>query len=110
MATLFSTPSLSAEKIRYTPVCALSPLKSLPFHTALPPFAVVSKTIFPEISVIFTKLKNDFKEDWLLPLELYELALKQNFKVKTALKEYLTSLKSNKSYRTLIENGLHLLS
>ncbi|MCT4699279.1 aromatic amino acid hydroxylase [Tenacibaculum haliotis] len=63
-----------------------------------------------EISVVFTKLKNDFKEDWLLSLELYELALKQNFKVKTELKEYLTSLKSNKSYRTLIENGLHLLS
>mgnify|MGYP000454027888 FL=1 len=63
-----------------------------------------------EISVVFTKLKNDFKEDWLLSLELYELAFKQNFKVKTELKEYLTSLKSNKSYRTLIENGLHLLS
>ena len=63
-----------------------------------------------EISVIFTKLKNDFKEDWLLPLELYELALSNDFKVKIALKEYLTSLKSNKSYRTLIENGLHLLS
>ncbi|CAM1360009.1 Phenylalanine 4-monooxygenase [Tenacibaculum soleae] len=59
---------------------------------------------------IFKKLKNNFNEDWLLSLELYELALKNNFTMQTALKEHLENLKSNKSYKKLIENGLHLLS
>ncbi|WNW00838.1 aromatic amino acid hydroxylase [Tenacibaculum sp. HL-MS23] len=63
-----------------------------------------------DILTIFTKLQNDFKDDWLLSLELYELALSKDFKVKTALKNHLEELKSNKSYSTLIENGLHLLS
>ena len=63
-----------------------------------------------DIIRIFTKLQSDFKDDWLLSLELYELALSNDFKVKTALKNYLEKLKSNKSYSTLIENGLHLLS
>ena len=63
-----------------------------------------------EISVILETLKNDFKEDWLLSLELYELALTNNYSVKNELKTYLEELKSNNSYRTLIENGLHLLS
>ncbi|CAM1348562.1 aromatic amino acid hydroxylase [Tenacibaculum insulae] len=59
---------------------------------------------------IFKKLKNNFNEDWLLSLELYELALKNNFTIQTVLKEHLENLKSNKSYKNLIENGLHLLS
>ena len=63
-----------------------------------------------DILTIFTKLQNDFKDDWLLSLELYELALSKDFKVKIALKNHLEELKSNKSYSTLIENGLHLLS
>ncbi|QXP72793.1 aromatic amino acid hydroxylase [Tenacibaculum sp. AHE15PA] len=63
-----------------------------------------------DILTIFTKLQNDFKDDWLLSLELYELALSKDFKVKTALKNHLEELKGNKSYSTLIENGLHLLS
>ncbi len=63
-----------------------------------------------DILTIFTKLQNDFKDDWLLSLELYELALSNDFKVRVALKSHLVALKSNKSYSTLIENGLHLLS
>lgn len=62
------------------------------------------------IQSVYKKLKNDFNNDWLLALELYELSLKYNFEIKTELLQYLEGLKGNKSYKVLIENGLHLLS
>ena len=59
---------------------------------------------------VFKTLKSEYTTDWLLPLELYELALANNYSIKNELKNYLEELKSNKSYRALIENGLNLLS
>ncbi len=63
-----------------------------------------------KIKNISLRLQNEFSNDWLLSLELLELAINENYAVKDALKIYLDELKSNKSYKTLIENGLHLLS
>ncbi len=63
-----------------------------------------------KIKTIFLKLQNEYKNDWLLPLELLELSIINNFFVKEELKVYIESLKSNKSYKSLIENGLNLLS
>ncbi|WP_420551667.1 aromatic amino acid hydroxylase [Tenacibaculum aiptasiae] len=63
-----------------------------------------------KIISIFNVLKTEFSQDWLLVLELYELALDKEYLVKEELRDYLEKLKSNKSYSTLIENGLHLLS
>ncbi|MGB1042433.1 MAG: aromatic amino acid hydroxylase [Tenacibaculum sp.] len=62
------------------------------------------------VNDVFKTLKNNFSSDWLLVLELYELALENDYKIKSELKSYLEALKSNKSYTTLIENGLHLLA
>jgi len=59
---------------------------------------------------VFKILKNKFTQDWLLILELYELALENDFLIKGELKRYLENLKSNKGYKALIENGLHLLT
>jgi phenylalanine-4-hydroxylase len=61
-----------------------------------------------KITAIFNQLKKDFPEDWLLFLELYELALNNNFSIKTEILNMLKDLKSNKSYTSLIENGLNL--
>ena len=61
-----------------------------------------------KITKIFNQLKKHFAEDWLLFLELYELALKNNFSVKSKILNTLENLKSNKSYTKLIENGLNL--
>lgn len=63
-----------------------------------------------KIISVFNVLKSEFSEDWLLVLELYELALKNDYSINNELRNYLENLKSNKSYSTLIENGLHLLS
>ena len=69
-----------------------------------------NKVTEDKIISIFNVLKNEFSQDWLLVLELYELALDKEYLVKEELRDYLEKLKSNKSYSTLIENGLHLLS
>ena len=61
-----------------------------------------------KITEIFNQLKTEFQLDWLLSLELYELALQYNFAVKTSILKRLEALKCNKSYTKLIENGLIL--
>jgi phenylalanine-4-hydroxylase len=61
-----------------------------------------------KIIVILNHLKLKFSNDWLLLLELYELALNHNFSIKSDLLNILKDLKSNKSYTALIENGLNL--
>lgn len=67
------------------------------------------KTVTEEkIATIYHQLKSDFPKDWLLQLELYELALDNNYDIKNAILETLQTLKSNKSYTSLIENGLNL--
>ncbi len=62
-----------------------------------------------EIEIIFNKIKSDFPNDWLLPLELYELSLKEEFKIQKNILEYLIELQNNEDYRKLIKNGLDLL-
>ena len=61
-----------------------------------------------KITEIFNQLKTQFQLDWLLILELYELALQSNYSIKSAILEKLEQLKSNKSFTRLIENGLVL--
>ena len=61
-----------------------------------------------KITEIFNQLKINFSSDWLLNLELYELALQNNFSIQNKILNQLEKLKCNKSYTKLIENGLVL--
>ena len=61
-----------------------------------------------KLEEIFIQLKSKFPEDWLLSLELYELALQNSYVIKEEILERLVVLKNNKSYTKLIENGLVL--
>ncbi|ARV07531.1 phenylalanine 4-monooxygenase [Polaribacter sp. SA4-10] len=61
-----------------------------------------------KIIAIFNQLKINFSSDWLLNLELYELALQNNFSIQNEILKQLEKLKCNKSYTKLIENGLVL--
>ena len=63
-----------------------------------------------KINNIFIQLKNEFPNDWLLLLELYELALGSNFSIQKELLKSLEILQRNESYKTLIKNGLVLLA
>jgi phenylalanine-4-hydroxylase len=61
------------------------------------------------ISEILNVLKSDFPKDWLLALELYELAYQNEFSIQGELLSYLEELKKTDSYKKLIENGLALI-
>ena len=61
------------------------------------------------ITTIFKRLKKDFSSDWLLNLELYELALQHHFAIQEEIYAYLLLLQKKENYQKLIENGLDLL-
>ncbi|MGK0420853.1 MAG: phenylalanine-4-hydroxylase [Polaribacter sp.] len=61
------------------------------------------------ITTIFKQLKKEFSNDWLLNLELYELALQYHFVIQEEIHAYLVLLQKNENYKKLIENGLNLL-
>jgi len=61
-----------------------------------------------KITAIFNQLKSQFQTDWLLNLELYELALQNNYFIKDTILEKLIELKQNDRYTKLIQNGLVL--
>jgi phenylalanine-4-hydroxylase len=58
---------------------------------------------------ILEKLKSDYPQDWLLSLEMYELAVQNHLAVAGALSEYLSLLKTEEKFATLINNGLKLI-
>lgn len=61
------------------------------------------------IGEILTILKNDYPKDWLLALEMYELADKNDLEIAAELRNYLNQLKSDEKYTKLIDNGLRLI-
>ncbi|MCG8373483.1 MAG: aromatic amino acid hydroxylase [Balneolales bacterium] len=61
------------------------------------------------ISDIFTELKSNYPGDWLLPLELYELAVKKEFEIQDEILTYLTELMEEESYKKLLDNGLGII-
>ena len=61
------------------------------------------------LQLIFEVLQKEYPNDWLLPLEIYELSLQNNYSLSAHVEKYIETLKCNKSYKTLIENGLALL-
>ncbi|MBO6523983.1 MAG: aromatic amino acid hydroxylase [Balneolaceae bacterium] len=61
------------------------------------------------ISTVFGKLKAEFHTDWLLPLELYELAVTNELDIQDELLSHLNDLQKKESIKKLIENGLELI-
>lgn len=59
---------------------------------------------------IFATLKRDFQDDWLLCLELYELAFQKKLSVQQEFLEHLLILKKNKKFTELIAGGIHLIN
>lgn len=62
------------------------------------------------LTIIFEELQNNHTDDWLLPLEMYELVVKNNSAFAKAVLDHLTALKETRpKVAHLIENGLALL-
>lgn len=63
-----------------------------------------------DLTSILANLQENYVNEWLLPLEIYELLKpKGNLLAKEVLK-YLTKLAQNNTYTKLINNGLELIS
>ncbi len=61
------------------------------------------------IEFILNELKINFKNDWLLPLEMYELMYKYDSYTTKKIQKYLLQLKDNEQYIKLIEQGVRLI-
>ncbi|MFA5297188.1 MAG: aromatic amino acid hydroxylase [Lutibacter sp.] len=68
-----------------------------------------SKVNFKKLTLIFEKLKLNFKSDWLLPIEIYELVYQSNTAIETKVLDHLIQLKKTKRNEQLITNGIHLI-
>lgn len=62
-----------------------------------------------QIMEIFDVLKTSFKNEWLLALELYELAVKNQHTIQKQLRTYLQQLQHNTPHHILIENGVKMI-
>ncbi|TCI93661.1 aromatic amino acid hydroxylase [Tenacibaculum sp. M341] len=64
-----------------------------------------------KVTLVFNRVKTSFNNDWLLALELYELAVINDYEIKNEIKIYLEGLQaSNKDFESLIDSGLSLLN
>lgn len=69
-----------------------------------------SKTVSEEkIKTIFNEVQTKFFKQWLLTLELYEVALQFNYSIQSQLFSHLENLQENEDFAHLIANGLKLL-
>ena len=62
------------------------------------------------LTTVFNDLKNNHSNDWLLPLEIYELIKNKECELKEQVLNHLTNLKLNKNFEKLISDGLKLIS
>ena len=69
-----------------------------------------SKIDKKRVEFILNELKTNFKNDWLLPLEMYELMHKTDSISTLKIHEYLLQLKDNEQCTKLIEQGLQLIN
>ena len=63
-----------------------------------------------KLQLIFGQLIVNYPNDWLLPLEIYELlSSEQMFDLRTELKSYLGQFCLNDSVKNLVEDGIRLI-
>lgn len=86
--------------------------KELKLHKLYAKVAAIrtSKSInIAELEEVFNQLKMSYKNDWLLPLEIYELVYDLNTELSVQLKDYLKNLQKNKKFKNLLINGMQLI-
>ena len=69
----------------------------------------LKKIEIKRLQTILKILKNTYPNEWLLPLEMYELTYISNVDFSKEIYSYLIQLKDNQQYAHLIENGLKLI-
>ena len=70
----------------------------------------ISKSI-DQLESIFNEMIDDFPDEWLLSLEIFELATENSLEWSKKIQQHLESIKkSNPKKKTLIDDGLILIS
>jgi phenylalanine-4-hydroxylase len=62
-----------------------------------------------ELADLFNILKNEYPEDWLAVLEVFEIVKNSDSELQTEVLSYLNRLKENPEYSKLIEDGLYVI-
>jgi phenylalanine-4-hydroxylase len=62
-----------------------------------------------ELTGLFNILENEYPEDWLAVLEVFELVKNNDSEFHTEVLSYLNRLKENPEYSKLIEDGLYVI-
>ena len=103
---IFQVSSNKTQKINYSD-------SELKLHSLYQKIRVLRESKTSDLALletIFIDLKSNHSNDWLLPLEIYELIENQECELKEKVFEYLSNLKSNKDFEKLIFDGLKLIS
>jgi phenylalanine-4-hydroxylase len=62
-----------------------------------------------QLTAVFEELVKSYPNDWLLPLEIFEIIYQSNNELEVKLINYLEKLKLKDEFRNLISNGLGLI-
>ena len=86
--------------------------KELKLHKLYAKVAAIrtSKSVnIAELEEVFNQLKVSYKNDWLLPLEIYELLYNSKTSIEDELRDYLNNLQKIKKFKTLLTKGIELI-
>jgi phenylalanine-4-hydroxylase len=92
-------------KISYSP----SERKLYELYQQVREMRTLKTTSEEKIKAIFYEVQSNFSMDWLLNLELFEVALQQNYSVQFDILAHLEKLQKHQAFAKLIENGLKLV-
>ena len=106
---VFESPKEKTHKIQY-------PKKEQKLHRlyqevrAIRELNKIDKQSMLALENIFTTLKDEYPNDWLLPLEIFELLFSQEESLKKRVLAHLENLTLKPEFKSLIESGLSLLN
>ena len=103
---IYEVPSEKTHKIKYSE----NELKLHSFYAEIRRIRESEKLDFNKIESIFNEIFENYSNEWLLFLEMYELVFKNQNDLSDNVLAQLKELKKNNKYKKLIEDGLKLLS
>ena len=102
----FAPPKEKTHKIKYS----TKEIELFHLYDEVRKIRLSSHKNLKKLESITEELIANYPEDWLLPLEIYEIIKKdKNSKTSDKLVPHLTNLSKNKSITNLIENGIQLI-
>ena len=102
----FDPPSEKTHKISYS----TSDINLHKLYQTIRNFRTSSANNFDILEAVFKEINSEYKSEWLLTLEVYELLANTQLPVKKKVFEHLELLKAQKPFKKLITEGLAVLS